>query len=124
MKIIATEKAPRAIGPYSQAVVAGGLLLTSGQGGVDPESGKIVEGGIKAETEQAIRNIAALYEAAGTGFDKVIKNTCFLAEMKDFAAFNEVYSRHFISRPARSCVAVKELPAGFLCEIETIASLD
>lgn len=124
MGIIATDKAPKAIGPYSQAIAVGGFLFTSGQGGVDPSTGKLVEGGIQAETEQAIRNIAALYEAAGTGFDKVVKTTCFLADMKDFAAFNEVYARYFVSRPARSCVAVKQLPVGFSCEIETIAVLD
>lgn len=122
MNIIACANAPKAIGPYSQATVANGMLYISGTAGVDPVTGKLQEG-IEAQTEQAIKNIAAILKEAGTDFSKVVKTTCFLYDMKDFAAFNGIYEKAFISKPARSCVAVKELPANFLCEIEVIAEL-
>lgn len=120
MKIISTEKAPGAIGPYSQGYIAGGFVYTSGQIPVNPADGT-VPAGIAAQTEQSCRNVGAILEAAGVGYDKVIKTTCFLADIADFAAFNEVYAKYFISKPARSCVAVKDLPKGVLCEIEAIA---
>lgn len=123
MKIIHTDKAPAAIGPYSQGYVVNGIFTTSGQIPVDPATGVIPEG-IAAQAEQSCKNIGALLEAAGTSFDKVYKTTCFLAEMGDFAAFNEVYAKFFTSKPARSCVAVKELPKGVLCEIEAIAVVE
>lgn len=123
MKEIATTKAPGAIGPYSQGFVHNGMAYLSGQIPVDPASGTMPEG-IAAQTEQSCKNVAALLEAAGTDFSHVIKTTCFLAEMGDFAQFNAVYARYFVSKPARSCVAVKELPKGALCEIETIATVD
>lgn len=120
MTVIATQNAPGAIGPYSQGFVTGNLIITSGQLPVDPASGTMPEG-IAAQAEQSCKNVGAILEAAGSGLDKVVKTTCFLAHMEDFAAFNEVYARHFTSKPARSCVAVKELPKGALCEIEAIA---
>ena len=120
MKIISTEKAPGAIGPYSQGYTAGGFVYTSGQIPVNPADGT-VPAGIAAQTEQSCRNVGAILEAAGVGYDKVIKTTCFLADIADFAAFNEVYAKYFTSKPARSCVAVKDLPKGVLCEIEAIA---
>ena len=120
MKVIATEKAPGAIGPYSQGFIAGGFVYTSGQIPVDPATGAIPEG-IAAQTEQSCKNVGAILEAAGSGYDKVIKTTCFLADIADFAAFNEVYAKYFTSKPARSCVAVKDLPKGVLCEIEAVA---
>lgn len=122
MKAIFSEHAPKALGPYSQAMVTGNLLFISGQGGINPETGKLVEG-IEAQTKQAIANIKAILTEAGIGFENVVKTTCFLHEMSDFAAFNAIYGEAFISKPARSCVAVKELPANFLCEIEVIAEL-
>lgn len=120
MKVIATEKAPGAIGPYSQGFIAGGFVYTSGQIPVNPADGTVLEG-IAAQTEQSCKNVGAILEAAGSGYDKVIKTTCFLADIADFAAFNEVYAKYFTSKPARSCVAVKALPKGALCEIEAIA---
>ena len=120
MKIIATEKAPGAIGPYSQGYIAGGFVYTSGQIPVNPADGSIPEG-IAAQTEQSCKNVGAILEAGGVGYDKVIKTTCFLADIADFAAFNEVYAKYFTSKPARSCVAVKDLPKGVLCEIEAVA---
>lgn len=120
MKKIATSNAPGAIGPYSQGFVVGDLIYTSGQIAIDPATGELPEG-IEAQTEQSCKNVIAILEAAGSGAEKVIKTTCFLAEIADFAAFNEVYGRYFISKPARSCVAVKDLPKGALCEIECIA---
>lgn len=120
MKVIATEKAPGAIGPYSQGFIAGGFVYTSGQIPVNPADGTVPEG-IAAQTEQSCKNVGAILEAAGSGYDKVIKTTCFLADIADFAAFNEVYAKYFTSKPARSCVAVKDLPRGALCEIEAIA---
>ena len=120
MKIINTEKAPGAIGPYSQGYELTGLVITSGQLPVDPATGAMPEG-IAAQAEWSCKNVGAILEAAGAGFDKVVKTTGFLADMGDFAAFNEVYAKYFTSKPARSCVAVKDLPKGALCEIEAIA---
>lgn len=120
MNIIATDKAPGAIGPYSQGYEVNGMIYTSGQIPVDPATGNIPEG-ISAQAEQSCKNVGAILEAAGSGFDKVIKTTCFLANMEDFTAFNEAYAKYFVSRPARSCVAVKDLPKGVLCEVEAIA---
>ena len=120
MKVIATEKAPGVIGPYSQGFIAGGFVYTSGQIPVNPADGTVPEG-IAAQTEQSGKNVGSILEAAGSGYDKVIKTTCFLADIADFAAFNEVYAKYFTSKPARSCVAVKDLPKGVLCEIEAVA---
>ena len=120
MKIIQTQNAPAAIGPYSQGYEANGFVYTSGQIAIDPVSGAIPEG-ITAQAEQSCRNVGAVLEAGGVGFENVIKTTCFLADMADFFAFNEVYAKYFVSKPARSCVAVRELPKGVLCEIEAIA---
>lgn len=120
MNVIETTKAPGAIGPYSQGYEVVGFVFTSGQIPVDPATGTVPEG-IEAQAEQSCKNVGAILEAAGTGFQKVFKTTCFLADMGDFAAFNEVYARYFLSEPARSCVAVKTLPKGVLCEIEAIA---
>lgn len=120
MKLIETKNAPGAIGPYSQGFISNGMVFASGQIPVDPATGTIPEG-IAAQTEQSCRNVGAILEAAGSGYEKVVKTTCFLADMGDFAAFNEVYAKFFTSRPARSCVAVKALPKGVLCEIECIA---
>lgn len=120
MKVISTDKAPGAIGPYSQGFVVNGMVYTSGQIPINPATGEIPDG-IAAQTDQSCRNVLAILEAAGSGADKVVKTTCFLAEIADFAAFNEVYAKYFVSKPARSCVAVKDLPKGVLCEIECIA---
>ena len=123
MNIISTKNAPGAIGPYSQAIVTGGMVYTSGQIAIDPATGNMVEGGIAEQTEQVCKNVKALLEAAGTSIDKVVKTTCFLADMADFAAFNEVYAKYFTGKPARSCVAVKTLPNGALAEIDTVGVL-
>ncbi len=120
MNVIATDRAPGAIGPYSQGCEVNGMIYTSGQIPVDPDTGNIPEG-IAAQAEQSCKNVGAILTAAGSGYDKVVKTTCFLAEIADFAAFNEVYAKYFISKPARSCVAVKDLPKGVLCEIEAVA---
>lgn len=120
MQIVTTNNTPSAIGPYSQGYIANGFVFTSGQIAIDPETGNIPES-ITAQAERCCANVGAILEAAGTGFDNVIKTTCFLADMADFAAFNEVYAKYFISKPARSCVAVKTLPKGALCEIDAIA---
>lgn len=120
MKVISTEKAPGAIGPYSQGYESQGLVFTSGQIPVVPGTSEVPEG-IAAQAEQSCKNVGAVLEAAGSGFEKVIKTTCFLADMGDFAEFNSVYAKYFVSKPARSCVAVKTLPKGVLCEIEAIA---
>ena len=120
MNIIATEKAPGAIGPYSQGYEVNGMVFTSGQIPVDPATGNIPEE-IAAQAEQSCKNVGEILKAAGSGYDKVVKTTCFLAEIADFAAFNEVYAKYFVSKPARSCVAVKDLPKGVLCEVEAIA---
>lgn len=122
MRVISTDKAPGAIGPYSQGYIVGDMVFTSGQIPIDPATGEMAEG-IDAQTEQSCKNVMAILEAAGSGADKVIKTTCFLAEIADFAAFNAVYAKYFTSKPARSCVAVKDLPKGALCEIECIAQL-
>lgn len=121
MEKLHTEKAPAAVGPYSQAVKANGFVFISGQGGIDPAVGKVVEGGVEAETLQAMKNIEAILAEAGTDFSKVVKTTCFLANMSDFQAFNKIYAEYFTGKPARSCVAVKDLPLGFLVEVEVIA---
>ena len=120
MTVIDTKNAPGAIGPYSQAYEANGFVFTSGQLPVIPETGAIPEG-IAAQAEWSCRNVGAILAAAGSGFDKVVKTTCFLADIADFAAFNEVYAKYFTSKPARSCFAVKDLPKGALCEVEAIA---
>lgn len=120
MDKIVTEKAPAAIGPYSQGVCAGEWVFTSGQIPVDPANGSIPEG-ITAQAEQACKNVGAVLAAAGISFENVVKTTCFLADMADFASFNAVYEAYFVSKPARSCVAVRALPKGVLCEIEAIA---
>lgn len=123
IKQIHTAKAPAAIGPFSQGCIAGDFLYLSGQGGFCPEDGKTVPGGVAAEAEQAIRNIQAILEEAGTDISHVVKANCYLLDMADFAAFNAVYEKYFIGKPARTCVAVKELPLGIHCEIEIIAYL-
>ena len=120
MNVLETQNAPGAIGPYSQGYEVNGFIFTSGQIPVSPADGT-VPAGIAAQAEQSCKNVGAILEVAGTGFDRVFKTTCFLADMGDFAAFNEVYTKFFTSKPARSCVAVKELPKGVLCEIEAIA---
>lgn len=124
MEKIYTDNAPAAIGPYSQAMKVGSLVFTSGQIPINPESGNIEAVGITAQTEQVCKNLSAVLLAAGSSPDRVIKTTCFLADMADFAAFNEVYARYFPSCPARSCVAVKALPKGSLVEVEAIAEAD
>ncbi len=124
MKPIHSEHAPAAIGPYSQAIRAGEFLYLSGQLGIRPESGKIEGATVAEQAEQACRNIEAVLAAAGLSMQNVVKTTCFLTDMADFAAFNEVYAKHFIGKPARSCFAVKTLPAGGLCEIESIAVVE
>lgn len=121
MQTVYTNKAPAAIGPYSQGIITNGFLFASGQIAIIPESGEIVKGDIVAQAEQVMKNIGNLLEAANTSYDKVVKTTCFLAEMSDFGAFNEVYAKYFTSKPARSCVAVKELPKQVLCEVEVTA---
>ena len=123
MKRITTINAPAAIGPYSQGIISGNFVYCSGQIPVNPETGLPAEGGIEAQAEQSCKNVAAVLEAAGTDMDKVVKTTCFLADMADFAVFNEVYAKYFISNPARSCVAAKSLPKNVLCEVEAIAEL-
>ena len=121
MKKIYTENAPAAIGPYSQAIVHGNLVFTSGQIPINPKTGNVDAEGIVAQTEQVMKNLDAVLTAAGSSFEKAIKTTCFLSDMADFAAFNEVYAAHITSAPARSCVAVKTLPKGVLVEVEVIA---
>lgn len=123
LKKISTEKAPAAIGPYSQAVVAGDFLFASGQIPINPETGSVEAVGIEAQAEQSMKNVGEILKAAGISYDNVVKTTCFLAEIADFAAFNEVYAKYFTEKPARSCVAVKDLPKGVLCEVEVIAYL-
>jgi reactive intermediate/imine deaminase len=122
MMKIETDQAPGAIGPYSQGYIAGGFVFTSGQIPVDPATGEIPVG-ISAQADRSCRNVEAILKAAGTDMTRVIKTTCFLADMDDFAAFNEVYAKHFTGKPARSCVAVKTLPKNVLCEIEAIAEI-
>lgn len=120
---ISTDKAPAAIGPYSQAIVHGGLVFTSGQIPINPASGNIEAADITAQTEQVMKNLGEVLTAAGSSYEKAIKTTCFLANISDFAAFNEVYGRYFTEKPARSCVAVKDLPKGALVEVEVIAEI-
>lgn len=118
-----TDNAPAAIGPYSQAVVCGNMVYTSGQIAIDPKTGDLVPGGINEQTEQIMKNLEAVLREAGSGFDKVVKTTCFLADIGDFAAFNEIYGKYFTGKPARSCVAVRSLPKGALAEVEVTAVL-
>lgn len=122
-KVIYTKNAPDAIGPYSQGIITGNLLFTSGQIAINPTTGNVEAVTIEEQTEQVCKNIGALLEAAGASYENVIKTTCFLADMGDFAAFNAVYGKYFVSKPARSCVAVKTLPKNVLCEVEVIAEL-
>ena len=124
MKIVATEKAPKALGPYSQGYVHNGVLYTAGQIAINPEVNDVEATTIEAQTEQVFKNLGEVLKEAGTSFDNVLKTTCFLADMGDFAAFNEVYGKYFTSKPARSCVAVKTLPKGVLCEVELIAAVE
>lgn len=123
MEYVATNNAPNAIGPYSQAVKANGLLFTSGQIAINPKTNTVEAVTIEEQTTQVCENLKAVVEAAGTSMDKVVKTVCFLADINDFAKFNEIYSTYFTSKPARSCVAVKDLPKGVLCEVELIAEL-
>ena len=124
MKIVSTEKAPKALGPYSQGYVHNGVLYTAGQIAINPEVNDVEATTIEAQTEQVCKNLGEVLKEAGTSFDNVLKTTCFLADMGDFAAFNEVYGKYFTSKPARSCVAVKTLPKNVLCEVELIAAVD
>ncbi len=124
MKIIATEKAPKALGPYSQGHVHAGVLYTAGQIAINPETDAIEAETIEEQTHQVCKNLGEILKAAGTSFDKVLKTTCFLSDMGDFGAFNQVYAEYFTSRPARSCVAVKTLPKNVLCEVEVIAAAE
>ena len=121
LKKVSTNKAPSAIGPYSQAIICGDMLYTSGQIPINPETGNIEATDITAQTEQVMKNLSAVLAEAGTSFENVVKTTCFLYNISDFSAFNEVYAKYFTSKPARSCVAVKDLPKGALCEVELIA---
>ena len=124
MKKVSTDNAPAAIGPYSQAIVCGGMVFTSGQIPLDPVSGQVVGETIEQQTEQVMKNLGAVLSAAGSGYEKAVKTTCFLADIKDFAVFNEVYGKTFTEKPARSCVAVKDLPKGALVEVEAIAEVE
>lgn len=121
MEIISTTNAPAAIGPYSQAIAAGGMIYTSGQIPLDPATGTLCPGGIQEQTEQVMKNLQAVLAAAGSSCELAVKTTCYLADIQDFAAFNEVYARYFTGKPARSCFAVKDLPKGALLEVEVIA---
>ncbi|MCI5901104.1 MAG: RidA family protein [Blautia sp.] len=124
MKVVYTDKAPAAIGPYSQAMVVGNMLFTSGQIPVVPETGELAGETIEAQAEQVMKNLSAVLAEAGSSFEKAVKTTCFLADMGDFAAFNEIYAKYFVNKPARSCVAVKTLPKNVLCEVEVIAVVE
>lgn len=123
MKVVHTDKAPAAIGPYSQAMILNNVLFTSGQIPVDPATGEIAGDTIEAQAVQVMKNLGAVLEAAGTSYENAVKTTCFLADMGDFAAFNEIYAKYFVNKPARSCVAVKTLPKNVLCEVEVIAEI-
>ena len=123
MKYVSTEKAPAAIGPYSQGIISGNMFFASGQIPIDPTDGHIVTGTIEEQTTQVMKNIGELLSAAGCDYTDVVKTTCFLADMNDFGAFNEIYAKYFTGKPARSCVAVKTLPKNVLCEVEVIAEL-
>ena len=124
MKVVYTDKAPAAIGPYSQAIILNGVLFTSGQIPVNPATGEISGDTIEAQAEQVMQNLKEVLKEAGSSFEKAVKTTCFLADMGDFAKFNEVYAKYFVNKPARSCVAVKTLPKNVLCEVELIAAVD
>ena len=124
MKKISTDKAPAAIGPYSQAIVSGGLLYTSGQIPINPATGTVDADDIVGQTEQVMKNLAAVLEAAGSSFEQAVKTTCFLSDIASFAAFNEVYAKYFTGKPARSCGAVRDLPKGVLVEVEVIAEVN
>ena len=124
MKQISTDKAPAAIGPYSQGFVSGNILFSAGQIALDPATGEIVGEDISAQTEQVMKNLGAILEAAGSSYEKTLKTPCFLSDMGDFAAFNEVYGKYFTGKPARSCVAVKTLPKNVLVEVEVIAEVE
>lgn len=124
MQVVYTDKAPAAIGPYSQAMILNGVLFTSGQIPVDPATGELAGDTIEAQAEQVMKNLGAVLEAAGSSYEKTVKTTCFLADMNDFAAFNEVYGKYFTGKPARSCVAVKTLPKNVLCEVEAVAAVE
>lgn len=124
MKVVYTDKAPAAIGPYSQAIISNGVLFTSGQIPVDPATGEINGDTIETQAEQVMKNLGEVLKEAGSSFEKAVKTTCFLADMGDFAKFNEVYAKYFVNKPARSCVAVKTLPKNVLCEVEVIAAVD
>ncbi len=124
MKTISTPKAPAAIGPYSQAKLINGMLYASGQIPIDPATGEIAGSDITAQTEQIMKNIAAILEEAGTSFENVVKTTCFIADMADFGTFNSIYEKYFTGKPARSCVAVKQLPKNVLAEVEVIAAVE
>ena len=124
MRIISTDKAPAAIGPYSQGYIVNGFLFASGQVALDPATGAVVGSTIEEQAEQVCKNVGGLLAAAGVDYSKVVKTTCFLADMKDFGAFNAVYEKYFVSKPARSCVAVRELPKSLLCEVEVIAVVE
>ncbi|MBQ4560675.1 MAG: RidA family protein [Tyzzerella sp.] len=124
MRVVATDKAPKALGPYSQGYVHNGIFYSAGQIAINPATDTVEATDITGQTEQVCKNLGAVLEAAGTSYDKVIKTTCFLADMGDFTAFNEVYAKYFTSKPARSCVAVKTLPKNVLCEVELIAVVE
>ena len=124
MKVVYTEKAPAAIGPYSQAMFFNDMVFTSGQIPVNPATGEIAGASIEEQAEQVMKNLGAVLEAAGTSYENAVKTTCFLADMGDFAAFNEIYAKYFVNKPARSCVAVKTLPKNVLCEVEVIAAIE
>lgn len=124
MKVVATDKAPKALGPYSQGYVHNGIFYSAGQIAINPATDSVEATDIEGQTEQVCKNLAAVLEAAGSSFERVIKTTCFLADMDDFAVFNGIYAKYFTSKPARSCVAVKTLPKNVLCEIEVIAIVE
>lgn len=124
MKVVHTDNAPAAIGPYSQAIILNDVLFTSGQIPVNPATGEIAGDTIEVQAEQVMKNLGAVLAEAGTSFENAVKTTCFLADMGDFAAFNEVYAKYFVNKPARSCVAVKTLPKNVLCEVEVIAAIE
>ena len=124
MKVVYTDKAPAAIGPYSQAIILNDILFTSGQIPVDPATGELAGDTIQIQAEQVMKNLDAVLKEAGTSFENAVKTTCFLADMGDFAQFNEIYAKYFVNKPARSCVAVKQLPKNVLCEVEVIAAIE
>ena len=124
MKVVYTDKAPAAIGPYSQAIILNDILFTSGQIPVDPATGELAGDTIQIQAEQVMKNLDAVLKEAGTSFENAVRTTCFLADMGDFAQFNEIYAKYFVNKPARSCVAVKTLPKNVLCEVEVIAAIE